>query len=300
MNDLIEPAESSPQPLPSAGLQLRAAREQAGWSVEHLAAELCLPSARLRALEADDHASFGGAVFVRGYLRRAAGVLGISPREMLDAVARTSPPGPEAPARGAAFQPPPRRAGWPTPLAGVLVLAALLAGSWAYLGTGEDPRRTAEPEPAAGLQFVAPVATDTTFADRTFAHPAERDRPAPVSEAPDVAPAGASDSLAALEAPDPGPTLADTNGAVPPGTAELRFEFTDDCWLEVADADDRRLAYRLYRSGDVARLRGKAPLTIFLGNAPGVRLTVDGTPIAVRPAAGRDGTARLTVGGGAG
>ena len=82
--------------------------------------------------------------------------------------------------------------------------------------------------------------------------------------------------------------------------AELRFEFSEDCWLEVTDADEDRLAYRLYRAGDVARLRGKAPLQVFLGNAEGVRLTVNGAPIAVRPAARRDGTARLTVGGGAG
>jgi cytoskeleton protein RodZ len=81
---------------------------------------------------------------------------------------------------------------------------------------------------------------------------------------------------------------------------ELRFEFSEDCWLEVTDADERRLAYRLYRAGDVARLRGKAPVAVFLGNAEGVRLTVDGSAIAVRPAARRDGTARLTVGGGAG
>jgi hypothetical protein len=31
-----------------------------------------------------------------------------------------------------------------------------------------------------------------------------------------------------------------------------------------------------------------------------VRLTVDDTPVAVRPASRRDGTARLTVGGGTG
>jgi hypothetical protein len=37
-----------------------------------------------------------------------------------------------------------------------------------------------------------------------------------------------------------------------------------------------------------------------LGNAEGVELTVDGKSLAVRAAARRDGTARLTVGGGAG
>jgi cytoskeleton protein RodZ len=97
------------------------------------------------------------------------------------------------------------------------------------------------------------------------------------------------------------PVIETPEAAAPlPGTAELRFEFSEDCWLEVTDADDRKLAYRLYRAGDVTRLRGKAPMAVFLGNSEGVRLTVDGAPIAVRPASRRDGTARLTVGGGAG
>jgi hypothetical protein len=39
--------------------------------------------------------------------------------------------------------------------------------------------------------------------------------------------------------------------------------------------------------------------SVFLGNAAGVQLAVDGESVPVRPAR-RDGTARLTVGGGAG
>jgi cytoskeleton protein RodZ len=51
-----------------------------GGREQRLAAELCLPMDRLAALERDEHASFGGVVFVRGYLRRAASLLGLSRR----------------------------------------------------------------------------------------------------------------------------------------------------------------------------------------------------------------------------
>lgn len=300
----------------SPGAQLKAARERAGWSAQRLAAELCLPVERLAALERDEHASFGGVVFVRGYLRRAASLLGVPPQELITAfetccnaerpaeVRPTVAPG-HAPRRGAI--------GWAAPGTGLLAIVAAVAGTWWVMGPGAGgtPGSGLESRPvAAGLEFTAseeprivlaevpPVAetyaADTGFEDRSMADAdADAAAAAAVESAPDAIDANALVvEHPVTETPEPAAPL--------PGTAELRLEFSEDCWLEITDADERKLAYRLYRAGDVARLRGKAPMAVFLGNAEGVRLSVDGTPIAVRPAARRDGTARLTVGGGAG
>ena len=293
------------------GMQLRAARERAGWSTERLAAELCIPVARLRALEEDDHAGFGGVVFVRGYLRRAAVLLGLPQEELVrafEACCDTRRPAEILP--GPIVGRPPRRdaPGWLGPAAGVTVVVTAAVGSWWMMGQGHDelmvPERGAEP-PVAGLEFTAPQelpvapAPRVALAERPVAEgipPETGDGTAASAATEPLATALLQEPVAApprvVEAPEPAPP--------PLGTAELRFEFTEDCWLEVMDADETRLAYRLYRAGDVARLRGKAPMMVFLGNAEGVRLTVNGSPIAVRPAARRDGTARLTVGGGAG
>ncbi len=294
----------------SPGTQLRAARERAGWTAERLAAELCLPAERLRALEEDDHAGFGGVVYVRGYLRRAAVLLGLPQEELIKAfeaccdIRRPAEilPGPivgRLPRRGAP--------GWLGPAAGVTVVIAAAVGSWWMMGEGEEGLTVANGTAgsSAGLEFTTPqqaevapppqiaiaenpptTESSATAADEPVAQADAEAAPVrPVPEAVDQMPR-------VVQAPEPPPP--------PPGTAELRFEFSEDCWLEVTDADEARLAYRLYRAGDVARLRGKAPMMVFLGNAEGVRLTVNGAPIAVRPAARRDGTARLTVGGGAG
>jgi cytoskeleton protein RodZ len=283
----------------SPGAQLRAARERAGWTAARLAAELCLPVDRLRALEEDDHASFGGVVFVRGYLRRAAALLGLSPNELIVAFENccdTRRPAEILP--GPIVGRPPRRAapGWIGPAFGTMAVVVAAAGSWWVMGPGQDvaPMVVAGGDQSpAGLEFSVPAETQQAPAPRIVVAetpPASEPTPEPAAElvpAADLAP-----DERVVQAPEPAPP--------PLGTAELRFEFSEDCWLEVADADEKSLAYRLYRAGDVARLRGKAPLEVFLGNAEGVRLTVNGSPIAVRPAARRDGTARLTVGGGAG
>ena len=293
----------------SPGEQLRAARERAEWTQERLAAELCLPVERLRALERDEHASFGGVVYVRGYLRRAAGLLGIPPQELIAAYESSCeaanpaeivpglPPG-QLPRRG-----PPA---WLGPAAGATALAAVIGSTWWLLGPSGDGASTADsaaPAPAA-LEFTEPEEPRVASMDPLppAAEPAPEPEPAmPRGDAAhDELPALATSSRDA-EPPRTEVTVVAMQepAAPPPGTVELRFEFSEDCWLEVVDAEDRQLAYRLHRSGDVARLRGTAPIAVFLGNADGARLTVDGTAVPVRPAR-RDGTARLTVGGGAG
>jgi cytoskeleton protein RodZ len=307
----------------SPGALLTAARERAGWSAQRLAAELCLPADRLAALERDEHASFGGVVFVRGYLRRAARLLGVPPQELIaafEACCNAERPAEVLPAVAPGHAPRRGAHGWAAPATGVLAVVAAVAGTWWVMGSGAGDKHGPGPAAypaAAELEFTAPeqprivlaevqpepeasgktsgdetpgVETsrvETRGADEAAAEPAPQvfDAEAILVEHPVV-------EHPVIETPEPAAPL--------PGTAELRFEFSEDCWLEVMDADERKLAYRLYRAGDVTRLRGKAPLAVFLGNAEGVRLTVDGAPLAVRPASRRDGTARLTVGGGAG
>jgi cytoskeleton protein RodZ len=311
------PEPQGTHPL-SPGDLLRAAREQAGWTADRLAAELCLPVERLQALEEDEYDSFGGSVFVRGYLRRAAGLLGLPPQELIVAFERCcraeqpaeTRPGPvpgRLPRRGLPT--------WSAPLVGVLAVAAALGLTWWFLGAGPEETPTVE---ARGLQrlpaleFISPpqrpVTADPVVAPESAGKPADSIVAPGVAAAPVEVPLGApdippqQDAAAQDEAPMPELRVVELPepAGPPPGSVELRFEFSEDCWLEVTDAQERRLAYRLYRAGEVARMRGSAPVAVFLGNAEGVRLTVDDAPIAVRPAARRDGTARLTVGGGAG
>ena len=326
---MSEPVDNPTQPeaetaqAPTAGEQLRRGREQAGWTLERLAGELCLPADRLRALEADDFAGFGGAVFVRGYLRRAAAVLGLSPAEVIasyESVSGTARPAdivPELPPGR-----PPRRGlpEWTGTAAGAAAVVCAIAVTWWFMKPSSAPEPLADaPAPATAPATLAlPGAASESVAEASpgiepelelepqpdaatveesvaaemsspeESNPAQQVAATPATEEalqPPAADSAAEEAAAALELPV---------------TVELRFEFDEDCWVEITDARGTRLAYRLYRAGDVSRLRGVAPIDVLLGNAEGVRLTVDDTPVAVRPASRRDGTARLTVGGGTG
>lgn len=310
MNESQDTGAEAATEIVSAGERLKRGREQAGWTLERLAGELCLPADRLRALEADEFAGFGGAVFVRGYLRRAAAVLGLPPEAVIasyEAASGTARPADVLPALPPGR--PPRRGmpEWTGTAATAAVIACAIALTWWFMKPADAPEPLAEapsatidearlelpqaepgPEPDPALQSVA-------------AGESVVEEAAPEASAPDSLAAAASADEPALQLPaaEDGP-VAGAGTLELPVTVELRLEFAEDCWVEINDARGTRLAYRLYRAGDVSRLRGVAPVEVFLGNAEGVRLTVDDTPVAVRPAAGRDGTARLMVGGGTG
>ena len=57
---------------------------------------------------------------------------------------------------------------------------------------------------------------------------------------------------------------------------ELVLEFTDECWVEVYDADGRRLVYALLGANDRRVVQGTAPFSIRLGNAPAAQITFNG------------------------
>lgn len=67
----------------SAGAILRAERERQGLSVEDCARRLRARPRQVVALEAGDLTAFGGDVYVRGFLRTYAGILGVDADEVL-------------------------------------------------------------------------------------------------------------------------------------------------------------------------------------------------------------------------
>ena len=73
-------ADDDTRPL---GAALTAAREQRGLSVEDVAAATRIRATIIRAIEADDFAACGGAVYARGHLRSVAQVVGADPKPLI-------------------------------------------------------------------------------------------------------------------------------------------------------------------------------------------------------------------------
>lgn len=92
MNDAVTQDSLFPDPL---GSRLRAAREQAGLTIDQVGAQLKLPVAVVEAMEREDWARLGAAIYVRSYVGSYLRLLGL-PASLLEQAtsssARTTPP----------------------------------------------------------------------------------------------------------------------------------------------------------------------------------------------------------------
>jgi cytoskeleton protein RodZ len=75
----------------SPGRRLRLARQARGLDIDRVAAELHLSPERIAALERDDYPALSGSVFVTGYMRSYARLLGLDPEPLLEAYRGAKP-----------------------------------------------------------------------------------------------------------------------------------------------------------------------------------------------------------------
>ena len=267
------------------GPMLRRAREARGLTQQQAAEQLNLDVSVLEALEREDFAALGAPVFAKGHLRRYGAMLGLVEDELLAAYGRAGVQ-PEAPTlvpRARQEMMPVRgRPKWPWVVGGALAFV-LAAGLAAYVseyglkwpGVDDEPAApepaissevTQAPEPGTGARATAPAAAPV---------PAEASSQSP------------ADAVAAAGTPAQPP--------VPPGHVSISLAFATDSWAEVYDGSGQAVLYDLGRAGTQRSIAAAAPLSVTIGNAPGVSLAVNGRPASVPAVAGGGTVARFRI-----
>jgi len=252
------------------GERLRAAREQRGLGVEQVAESLRLDAGTVQALERGDYARIGAPVFVRGFLRRYAELVGESAGE-IELMYRNQPEASAQPdLAGSGLQPmlrpgESRRLGVRTALIATIVLAAV-AGIWWSMRSGPAARSAAlQPGPATASEAAAPGPGSRGAEPGTAAPPA------------------------AAVAAEPAPA------ALPPLPRKLlELSFGGDSWTEVYDARGYRLYFGFGHAGDTMQWKGVPPFRMVLGNASVVSARFDGAPVEL-PASPPDVRQRLLL-----
>jgi len=272
--------------VPAPGARLRAAREARALALEDAARSLKLDPAVLRGLEAGDYAGLGAPVFVKGYLRSYATLLGLDAGPLVEDWQRSDPASQWVPDMIRVRERP--MVGRPARLRPLPLLVLAVAGVLAFAlrdlvpVTGSD----APPPAARPLGDELPVLVMPP--------------PAPLPQA--ALPAGAVDAerasapavgepLAPLELPA---TARRIEGE---GPSRLVLRFAEASWVEVSDRSGR-LLYGEQPAGSRRELRGQPPFQLVLGNAPAVELELDGQafPLAGQERRGR--VLRLAIGDG--
>lgn len=310
-----EPAEGTRVPE-SPGQRIRLAREKARLTIEELAALTRLPRSTLEALERNDYDALQEPVFVRGYYRKCAGVLGIPEALLLDAYQGRRPDKPLARADrlslwlGADLGPSRERDSRLTILAPTLAIVVCV-GLWFLYG----PSRSVSPG-SMSLDRVSVTGSATASAGpgipvtalpQPLGPDLQDSQPASLPSEESAGPEPGSDSLAALDlSPAPAEPLSavveaprvETADAVPqpgqPGDA-LVVAVGSNSWARIEDAQGQVLVNRVLAAGERETLSGKPPYSVVIGYAPGVSLSFAGQPVDFQRFVSSNATARFSV-----
>ncbi|HQX89144.1 MAG: helix-turn-helix domain-containing protein [Moraxellaceae bacterium] len=263
------------------GQRLKKARELRGLNLDQVAAELRLSRRILDGMESDDYSTLPEPAFVRGYMRRYAQLVKLSPDDIAarfdeSYAADTATPEPDARPRNPIqllgdVAVPRLRMSRLLPLVSFAVVVLLVIGFfWSY----ESRTPTTE-----SVEQVAPVVQQVPV---QAAAPTETPEEAPteISAATLPAPSGP----AVLPMPVGAAVLASSVVAsVGSDSDNLRIVLTQDSWLSVRDAAGRTLISAVRKQGEILSLSGSAPFAVNVGNAAGVSMSINGKIVDLVP-----------------
>jgi cytoskeleton protein RodZ len=289
---MSEEATTPPEggaPSPLAGERLAEARRARETPIQEIARELHLDEYKVHALEQNEFEKLGAPVFVKGYLKKYAGLVGVPVDDIVADYYRLNRPASAPliiPRRARA----PRDVS-PGPWLSALAVVVVVAGAaWWWLSSGSE--RVGSGRDSSTL---APFVDDRGPEPLPTA-----DQPAP-DTLPDTETAESDTAEREDAAAEPaGGSVEAQSGSEPPqaggaGQVELRVTFSGDCWTEVTDASGERLYFGLGTAGRAVTVSGVPPLQVLLGNSANASLSVDGSNYPIPRSAQRGDTARLTI-----
>ncbi|MEC6824726.1 cytoskeleton protein RodZ [Photobacterium piscicola] len=317
-NDSPQPENAAPRP----GDMLRQAREQLGYSQLDIANRLRLRLSVINDIESNCFDSEKISTFTRGYVRSYAKYVGlddVAVVALLDDYGHSKPKAQEM----QSFSRRTNREAHDSRIMGLTwILAVIFVGVtavWWWQNSHLD-RDTTPVVDVANVDKVTP-ATETTTTAAVVTSSAIDTSTATVT---DGTPSTASAAITTLVNPDAVPTpavitdvatimakpvaattatVAETTEpevATPAVTTEveaapaLQLAFAADCWVDIRDANGKRLESGIKTAGQTLDINGKAPFRVRLGAPSAVKIELKGQPFDLsRYPAGRPITLTL-------
>ena len=292
----------------SPGRRLRVQRQNRGLEIERIAAQLHLRPAAIEALEQDRYQDLPSPVFVVGYLRNYARLLGMDPTPLLTAY-RAANPAPAQPVPPRIPTPPRREIGSGHILMRLISLAVLAAVIgmlvlwWQSRGDLLSEATPAQGEPALALAPADESADPAVASAPLDAESSPPAQPTDVgAEAPPPAPPSVPDAPPAPSAdlPEPAPLPADEPpatpepAAAPPADRQVVLAFAKSSWVSVRDSSGKTILNGEVGKGEQRVLDGTPPFALVIGNAKAVSITVGGKPFDMSGVS-RGGVARFKL-----
>lgn len=264
----------------SIGAALTKAREKKGVTVREAAEALKIMPYQVTALEAEDFSSFKASVFARSYLQNYCKYLSIDSEPYLELYQQH-----HHAEREVNYIEPPKPIQHATNKRYWGIAAAIFVLVFLWWWNGSTPSDVAaqklidESEPQADISTINAieegVENNSTSVDDASVSNSE------------IAP---QESSLAVAIDDPrveniiqeALNDATSEPLVSKSADKIQFQFSEDCWVQIKDQQDKTLVADLKRKGETLTLEGEAPFKILLGNAPGVSLVFNGEAVALQ------------------
>ncbi len=267
---------------------LAAERKRRGYSVAEIAGQLFLTERQISALEADDYDHFPAPIFVTGYIRNYARQLGLPPDplvELFNAQNTSSEPKLDRVTRTSGHVPTSGEKPFdPRIVIGTVVIVTIIALLlWGMPSGEEEAVALNEAVMTDDVSLTSPIATNDNPSPLLATTPEIEKQPPILKEevtapavAVDVTPVEVAPVVSAVSALAPQAEFIADRAAegVYPDTIELTF--TAESWVEITDANGRRVMFDLGKPGQTRALSGTAPFKVLLGLSPAVTMTYNG------------------------
>jgi len=285
----------------SPGQLLRSKREELEISLDDIAGQLHLEIKMVEALERDDHDNLPGATYIRGYLRAYAKAVGIDGDHIIQLFDSGAPPTPpeilpevKHHSQVSSSDKPVKAVTYLITLS--LVILMLIWYQSHYVvneETSPDATGLASPETEA----VSKPAFDYEFS--VIEHPQgwrfPNERKLTGSDMDITEPEEEMLlQMTELQMLDKTQNTA-TNTDTVSGPDEIKMVISQDSWVEITDAQGKRLFFDIAKAGKEIQLAGQAPFDILLGFSPGVKIFYQDQPFDTAPYS-KNGVARFTLG----
>jgi cytoskeleton protein RodZ len=259
-------SDSVELPKQGSGSILAAERKAQNKTVEDVAEELNLSVTQIRTIELDQTEGLPEPTYVRGYIRSYARILDLDPTQVLENYLNPNwqqsskldelPKGIGS-ALGAEDG---SNSGGVARWLAVLLLITLVAFAWF----------------SGWFNGVADVKPPLVSSELTST---------PNTSSADIQPTTEDSSSVApnSEAPTESVETGSAAGDLAENINELVLNFSQTSWIDIRDADDKRLAYRSYTKDEELIVSNKGRLNVFIGNAEGVNIKHNGVEMDLSP-----------------
>lgn len=289
------------------GAVLAAERRRRRFSIADIANQLFLTEKQISALENDDYDHFPAQIFVTGYLRNYARLLGLPPDPLIELFKSQSAQ--SAPALDSVSRTTDRvvksKESFDSRIVAAVIVSLVVAGLlwWGISSESE----IAKIEEVAVVDDVAIVTSEPVTPVMTAAvepeietveivAPEKAVEPLSPVEVVKEAPAVTnSASEEVIDATPPVPEFIADRAAVQSFPDSMVLTFSAESWVEITDANERRVMFGLGKPGQTRALSGTAPFKILFGYSPAVKMTFNGEPFD-QSSLTRGKIARFTLG----